>query len=92
MNPTRGALTGSHPVSPTDSPRATAARALDPLTVKGVLLSVPQVAEITGLSRSRTYALIRAGAIPHLQLSERSIMVYSLALDAWLRGEAAPPA
>ena len=57
------------------------------LATEPLLIGVPRLVQLLGLSRTRTYALVKRGALPSIRLSERSIVVSRLALEAWLRGE-----
>jgi excisionase family DNA binding protein len=56
------------------------------LSDQPLLLSVPHVGRLLGLSRSRIYALIASGVIPSRRLSERSIVISRLELQRWLEG------
>lgn len=49
------------------------------------ILRLPQVRELTGLSRSSIYAAIKAGTFPApFRLGPRAIGFSSAAVDAWL--------
>jgi excisionase family DNA binding protein len=48
------------------------------------LMRVAEVAEVLGLSRKRCYELVAAGAIPSVRVSQRSIRVPRVSLDAYL--------
>lgn len=49
----------------------------------GRLLTVDDVAEITGMGRDWIYAQVRAGQIPHVRLG-RSVRFREPAIDQWL--------
>jgi excisionase family DNA binding protein len=48
------------------------------------LLTIPEVAELLGISRVRCYEMAASGEIPSIRLSARRIRVQPAALDAWL--------
>lgn len=54
--------------------------------VDQVLYRVDDAAKILGLGRSRTYALIKSGALPSLRI-DRSIRVSRRQLEAWIERE-----
>ena len=56
----------------------------DRLAGEPLLLSIPRVAELLGLSRSRAYALVATGVIPSRRLTERSLVVPTPLLARWL--------
>ena len=49
----------------------------------GRLLTVDDVAELTGMGRDWIYAQVRAGQIPHIRLG-RSVRFREHAIDQWL--------
>ncbi len=50
----------------------------------GEILTIPQVAKYLQLSKSKTYALVRQGKIPHLRL-ERNVRVRKSDLQNWIQ-------
>lgn len=52
------------------------------------LLTIPEVAEILGVSAVGAYQMAAAGEIPSVRLSPRRIRVPRAALDLWLAGQA----
>jgi len=49
------------------------------------IYSVKEVVELTGLSKSTVYELMRVGEMPSVQLSERRKGVPRRELEEWLR-------
>jgi excisionase family DNA binding protein len=47
-------------------------------------LTIPEVAELLGISRVRCYEMAATGEIPSMRLSPRRIRISRGALDAWL--------
>ena len=50
-------------------------------------LRVPEVAELLGLPRTRTYELIAQGELPAVRIGERSIRVHRRELEKFLLNE-----
>ena len=50
-------------------------------------LRVPEVAELLGLPRTRTYELIAQGELPAVRIGERSIRVHRRELEKFLLHE-----
>lgn len=59
-----------------------------PITDK-LMLRPAEVAEAIGVSRSKAYELIAAGAIPSVRLDGGSVRVPVVALTAWIEAELA---
>jgi excisionase family DNA binding protein len=49
-----------------------------------LLLAIPRVAQLLGISRSRAYVLVQTGVLPTLRLGERRLVVSKAALLRWL--------
>jgi excisionase family DNA binding protein len=60
---------------------------------KKLTISVPEMAQLLGISRMTAYAAVRDGTIPSLRIGRR-VLISRAALDRWLaetnRGEAVP--
>ena len=54
-----------------------------------LLLKPAEVAAMLGISRSSTYELIAAGAIPAVRLSEKIIRVPRASLNDWIAAKVA---
>lgn len=51
-----------------------------------LLLRIPEVAEVLGVSRSKVYELIALGDLPHVRLGARCIRVPADLLATWVEG------
>ena len=57
---------------------------------KHMLLRMPQVKAVTGLSRSMIYELVCSGRFPHpVKISDRASAWVAAEVDAWIEGEIA---
>jgi excisionase family DNA binding protein len=54
-----------------------------------ITLTVPEVATVLGLSRTKTYEAIANGQIPSVKIGRR-LLVPAAAFNAWLAGASAP--
>jgi excisionase family DNA binding protein len=49
--------------------------------------TVPEAAELTGLSTDRIYELCRQGLFPHRRVGERQVLIPKRGLERWINGE-----
>ncbi|MEQ9394386.1 helix-turn-helix transcriptional regulator [Haliea sp.] len=55
-----------------------------------MLLRLPQVKAVTGLSRSMIYALVSSDRFPHpIKISDRASAWVAAEVDAWIEGKIA---
>jgi excisionase family DNA binding protein len=58
----------------------------NPPDIQPLLLTIPQVAALLGVHKSKVYSLIRCNGLPTVKLGERSERkVYKTSLEQWIK-------